>query len=78
MFKINNKPVAIVLSIILFVGFIVSLFAITQSQNRFEPANMKVLEDTQQGNPDQVYTQLKNKKEKVHTGFFNPGFSAHK
>lgn len=78
MFKINNKPLAIVVSLLLFAGFILSLFAITQSTNRIAPAKMKVLEDINKWNPEQAHILLKNKKEKILTGFFNPGFSPNK
>lgn len=78
MFKFNNKPLAISVSILLFTGFILLLYTLTQSGKNIETARMKVLEDKNKLTPHQATIQLQNSKRAIINGFFNPGFSANK
>jgi len=78
MFKFNNKPLAIIVSFLLFAGFILSLYSITYSGKSFETVSMKVLEDKGKLTPYQAVLQFQNSKRIVENGFFNPGFSAYK
>ncbi|BDQ12829.1 sensor histidine kinase [Sediminibacterium sp. TEGAF015] len=78
MFTINNKPVVIFISVLLFAGFIFSLYTITQSGKRFEQVSMKVMEDKNNLLPSKAVVQLKRNYKTISSGFFNPGFSANK
>lgn len=78
MFTINNRPVVILVSVLLFAGFILSLYTITQSGKRFEQVSMKVMEDKNSLIPGKAVVQLKRNYKTISSGFFNPGFSANK